>query len=37
MWIYFFTRGQLKKKPNQRHISEFADLDGGGGILDFFF
>ena len=22
---------------NQRHVSEFAELDGGGGILEFFF
>jgi len=31
MWKYFFTHGQLKKMPNQRHVSEFAELDGGGG------
>jgi len=23
--------------PNQRHVSKFAELDGGGGIVDFFF
>jgi len=26
-----------KKKPGQRHIGEFSELDGGGGIPDFFF
>ena len=37
MWKCYFTRGQLKKvkneekKSNQRHVSEFAKLDGGGG------
>jgi len=37
MWKCFFIRGQLKKvkneekKSNQRHVSEFAELDGGGG------
>jgi len=34
MWKCFFTRGQLKKIPNQRHVSKFAELDGGGGILE---
>jgi len=35
MWKYFFTRGQSKKiknekkRPNQCHVSEFAELDGG--------
>jgi len=26
---FIFTRGQLKKMSNQRHVSEFAELDGG--------
>ena len=24
----------MKKKPNQRHVSEFAELNDGGGILE---
>jgi len=24
----------MKKKPNQCHVSEFAELNGGGGILE---
>ena len=37
MWKCFFTRVQLKKTKkekkmsNERHVSEFAELDGGGG------
>jgi len=34
MWKYFCTRGQLKKKSNQRHICEFTELDGGGGYFE---
>jgi len=30
----FFTCGQLKKMPTQRHISESAELDGGGGFSE---
>jgi len=32
--MFFFTCDQLKKikKPTQRHISESAELDGGGGF-----
>jgi len=37
--IFFFTRGQLKKLKNEKnrnqcHVSEFAELDGEGGILE---
>jgi len=27
----------FKKMPNQRHVSEFGELDGGGGISGIFF
>jgi len=29
----FFYTWPIKKKPNQRHVSEFAELDGGGGYF----
>jgi len=37
MWKYFCTHGQLKNKKkmsNQCHVCEFAELDGGGGIME---
>ena len=37
MWKISFTCGHLKKykkMPNQRHVLHFAELDGGGGILE---
>jgi len=33
----FFTCGQLKKMSNQRHVLDYAELDGGGGFSRFFF
>jgi len=29
LWNFFYT-WPIKKMPNQRHISEFAELDGEG-------
>jgi len=31
--ILFYT-WPIKKMPNIRHVSEFAELDGEGGILE---
>jgi len=28
---------KILKKPSQRHIGEFGELDGGGGYSSFFF
>ena len=28
---------KIKKMPNQHHILDYAELDGGGGFFDFFF
>ena len=29
LWNFFYT-WPIKKMPNQRHVSEFAELDGEG-------
>jgi len=28
---------KIKKMPNQRHILDYAELDGGDGFFEFFF
>jgi len=33
----FFYSWPIKKKASQRYLSEFAELDGGGGYFGFFF
>jgi len=30
----FFYTWPIEKMSNQRHVSEFAELDRGGGILE---
>jgi len=35
--MLFYTWPIKKKMPNQRHVSEFAELDGGGGYFGEFF
>jgi len=39
MFFYTWPIKKIKneKMPNQRHVSEFVELNGEGGILEFFF
>jgi len=41
MWKCFFYKWPIKKNEIkmsiERHISESAELDGGGGVSEFFF